>query len=76
MYQAIEGNGGTARLVLLPFEGHRYEAIESVEHVTWEMSAWYDRYLKPTRATVPEPEPDTFQYPPGPQIPMSDIFVP
>jgi len=26
LYQAIKGNGGTARLVLLPHESHRYVA--------------------------------------------------
>ncbi len=46
MFQAIKGNGGTARLVLLPHESHAYEARESVEHVIWEMFTWFDRYVK------------------------------
>src|SRR5690606_12205354 len=46
MYQAIHGNGGTARLVMLPFESHGYEARESIEHTLYEMLAWLDRYVK------------------------------
>jgi dipeptidyl aminopeptidase/acylaminoacyl peptidase len=46
MYQAIRGNGGTARLVLLPYESHGYVARESVEHTLYEMIAWFDRYVK------------------------------
>ena len=36
MYQAIRGNGGTARHVVLPHEAHGYAARESVEHVLAE----------------------------------------
>lgn len=46
LYQAIRGNGGTVRLVMLPNESHGYAAKESVEHVVWEMGAWFDKYLK------------------------------
>lgn len=46
LYEALKGNGGTARLVMLPFESHAYEARESVEHVLWEMLTWFDRYVK------------------------------
>jgi dipeptidyl aminopeptidase/acylaminoacyl peptidase len=45
LYQAIRGNGGTARCVLLPHESHSYAARQSVEHVSWEMLNWLDRYL-------------------------------
>ena len=45
-YEAIRGAGGTARLVLLPFEDHGYRARETVEHVLWEELAWWDRYLR------------------------------
>ncbi len=31
LFQAIRANGGTARLVLLPFEPHWYTARESTE---------------------------------------------
>jgi dipeptidyl aminopeptidase/acylaminoacyl peptidase len=46
MYAAITGNGGTARLVMLPAESHGYAARESVGHVLWEMVAWLDRWVK------------------------------
>jgi len=46
MYQAIKGNGGTARLVMLPNESHGYRAQESVLHVQAEMLEWFDRFLK------------------------------
>lgn len=46
MYQAVRGNGGTARLVLLPHESHGYQARESVEHVLSETAAWFDRHVK------------------------------
>ena len=46
LYEAIRGTGGTARLVMLPFESHSYLARESVEHTLYEMLAWFDRYLK------------------------------
>jgi dipeptidyl aminopeptidase/acylaminoacyl peptidase len=46
MYQAIRGNGGTVRLVFLPFEAHGYRAEETVEHVNWEKLNWFDKYVK------------------------------
>ena len=45
-YQALQANGATARLVLLPFESHGYRAKESVMHVLAEMFAWADKYVK------------------------------
>jgi len=33
-------------LVILPYESHGYLARESTEHVLWEMTAWFDRYVK------------------------------
>ncbi len=53
LYQAIKGNGGTARLVQLPHENHTYEARESVEHALAEMIRWFDKYVK----QAPEPPP-------------------
>ncbi len=44
LFQAIKGNGGTARLVLLPYESHGYRARESVEHVLYEMFDWAKRF--------------------------------
>lgn len=46
MFQAIKGNGGTARLVMLPFESHGYRARESVLHVQAETIRWLDKYVK------------------------------
>jgi dipeptidyl aminopeptidase/acylaminoacyl peptidase len=46
LYQAIRGNGGTARFVSLPAESHGYQARESVEHTLYEMIRWFDRYVK------------------------------
>lgn len=51
MYQAIRGNGGTVRYVVLPFEAHGYRAKESVEHTLAEMIDWFDRYVKNPRPT-------------------------
>jgi len=46
MYAAIKGNGGTARLVILPYEDHGYEAKESVKQMIAETVEWLDKYLK------------------------------
>lgn len=46
LFQAIRGNGGTTRLVMLPFEPHWYTARESNEHFVAEMLAWFDRYVR------------------------------
>ncbi len=46
MYQAIRGNGGTVRLVMLPHESHGYRAQETIEHVLWESIQWLDKYVK------------------------------
>ena len=42
LYAAISGNGGTARLVMLPHESHGYSARESTEHTLFEMVNWMD----------------------------------
>ena len=46
MYQAVKGNGGTVRLVMLPYESHGYRARQSVLHTQAEMIAWLDKYVK------------------------------
>jgi dipeptidyl aminopeptidase/acylaminoacyl peptidase len=46
MYAAIKGNGGSARLVMLPYESHSYHSRESNLHVLAEMCEWLDRFLK------------------------------
>ncbi|HEY2551058.1 MAG TPA: prolyl oligopeptidase family serine peptidase [Streptosporangiaceae bacterium] len=45
LFQALQGNGGTARLVLLPHESHGYLARESVLHVLAEQFRWLQRWL-------------------------------
>jgi dipeptidyl aminopeptidase/acylaminoacyl peptidase len=45
LYQAMAGNGGTARLVILPLESHAYLARESVLHVLAEQFDWLGRWL-------------------------------
>lgn len=45
MWNALNGLGGTARLVLLPHEGHTYQARESVLHVLAEIQDWLLRYV-------------------------------
>ena len=46
LYEAIRGNGGTARLVVLPHEPHWYTAMESNEQEVYEMLRWFDKYVK------------------------------
>ena len=55
LYEAIRGNGGTARLVMLPHEPHWYSAMESNEQLAFEMLRWFDKYVKdaPPRGAKP-----------------------
>jgi dipeptidyl aminopeptidase/acylaminoacyl peptidase len=46
LYAAIRGNGGTVRLVMLPFEAHGYRGKETMGHVLYEELSWFDKYLK------------------------------
>jgi hypothetical protein len=67
LYEAIRGNGGTARLVMLPHEPHWYAAMESNEQLAYEELRWFDRYVKNAEprkkkqardgATAPRPAP-------------------
>jgi dipeptidyl aminopeptidase/acylaminoacyl peptidase len=61
MFAALRTLGSTSRLVLLPHEGHRYVARESVLHVLAETRAWLDRHVK--EATSPDGPPSKHQYP-------------
>jgi dipeptidyl aminopeptidase/acylaminoacyl peptidase len=54
LYAAISGNGGTARLVMLPLESHGYAARESTEHTLYEMINWFDRYVKNAKPREPK----------------------
>ena len=53
LYEGIRGNGGTARLVMLPHEPHWYSAMESNDQQVAEMIRWFDKHVKnaPVRAT-------------------------
>jgi dipeptidyl aminopeptidase/acylaminoacyl peptidase len=51
MYEAVRGNGGTVRLVFLPYEAHGYRGKETIEHVVWEKFTWFDKYVKGAGAT-------------------------
>jgi len=46
LFHALEGTGGTARLVMLPGESHGYVARESVLHVLAESFEWFDVHVK------------------------------
>ncbi len=46
LFAAMQGNGGTARLVMLPLEAHGYAARESIEQVLYEQINWFDKYVK------------------------------
>lgn len=46
LFHALKGNGGTARLVMLPHESHGYVARESVMHVLAESFRWFDEHVK------------------------------
>jgi dipeptidyl aminopeptidase/acylaminoacyl peptidase len=53
MYEAVRGNGGTTRLVFLPFEAHGYRGKETIEHVLWEKFTWFDKYVKDGARVTP-----------------------
>jgi dipeptidyl aminopeptidase/acylaminoacyl peptidase len=46
LYAAIRGNGGIARLVMLPNEAHGYRGEQTMEHVLFEELAWFDKFLQ------------------------------
>jgi len=46
LFNAIKGNGGTVRLVLLPYEAHGYRGKENLLHTLYEQNAWLDKYVK------------------------------
>lgn len=47
LFHAMQGLGGTARLVVLPHEGHGYRARESVLHVLAEQFNWLSEHMSP-----------------------------
>lgn len=45
-YNALKGHGATTRFVMFPHESHGYRARETILHALYEMTAWFDRYVK------------------------------
>jgi dipeptidyl aminopeptidase/acylaminoacyl peptidase len=52
LYEALRGNGGVTRLVMLPHEPHWYAARESNEQLVYEMLRWFDKYVKNAPAST------------------------
>jgi len=52
LFEAVRGNGGITRLVLLPHEPHWYTARESNEQEIYEMLRWFDKYVKDAKPRV------------------------
>ena len=52
LFNAIKGNGGTVRFVLLPYEAHSYRGKENLLHMLYEQNAWLDKYVKNGGNTV------------------------
>ena len=44
MFEALNGHGKPARLVILPEEGHQYRSQEAIKTVISEMAAWLDNH--------------------------------
>jgi dipeptidyl aminopeptidase/acylaminoacyl peptidase len=53
LYQAIKGNGGVVRLVMLPLESHGYRARESVLHTHAETIDWLNKYVRDATGAPP-----------------------
>ena len=51
-YAALKGQGATVRLVFLPLEPHAYGALETKQHVLWEIDRWMNTYVKPAQPVV------------------------
>lgn len=48
LFEAVQANGGTARLVLLPDEGHQYATRSGMEVLLLEQRAWIQQWLSST----------------------------
>mgnify|MGYP002651375308 CR=1 FL=1 len=46
MFNAIKGNGGTAKYISLPYESHGYAGRENLLHTLAEQFAWLEKYVK------------------------------
>ena len=56
LYEAIRGNGGTSRLVMLPHEPHWYSSMESNEQLAYEEVRWFDKYVKEAKPNDKAPK--------------------
>lgn len=52
LFHALQGLGGTSRMVVLPHEAHGYQARESILHTSYETSAWLAKHLAPAQPEV------------------------
>ncbi|GAA4740761.1 alpha/beta hydrolase family protein [Flavisolibacter ginsenosidimutans] len=50
LFNAIKGNGGTVKFVLLPYEAHSYRGKENLLHMLAEQNAWLEKYVKGVKA--------------------------
>jgi dipeptidyl aminopeptidase/acylaminoacyl peptidase len=46
MFNAIKGNGGTAKYISLPYESHGYAGRENILHTLAEQFTWLEKYVK------------------------------
>lgn len=44
-YAALKGNGTKTKLVVMPYEAHRYDARETTGELLWQWTDWFTRYL-------------------------------
>ncbi|SFS06067.1 glutamyl peptidase. Serine peptidase. MEROPS family S09D [Granulicella pectinivorans] len=51
-YAALKGQGATVRLVFLPLEPHAYGALETRQHVLWEIDRWMNTYVRPAVSPI------------------------
>ncbi|PRQ06778.1 Prolyl tripeptidyl peptidase precursor [Enhygromyxa salina] len=54
LFHALQGLGGTARMVILPHEAHGYRARESVLHTLYESFRWFDMHVKHPPPSTPK----------------------
>lgn len=53
LFNAVKGNGGKVKLVMLPYESHGYQGKENLLHMLWEQNQWLDQYVKKAgKATI------------------------
>jgi dipeptidyl aminopeptidase/acylaminoacyl peptidase len=53
MFNAIKGNGGTVKYIVLPYEAHGYRGRENILHLLNEQYNWLEKYVKHAAANAP-----------------------